>query len=270
MSLGMMLGGLNVLIVADFKNNYLELKKNQFFILILIFYLLHILGMLWTDDLSHGIDDLRVKASLIAVSIIICSRPTPTASMIRNLFLIFVLTLIVTSVFNVIIFNFFRIEYEINDIRGLSRFGSHIRYGILMAIAIPILFELYSNFLKCKYLFLIVGLWFLFYSFYSQVLSAIISLLIVVFGTLLWKLYLAKKHSLAIGIISIFIGLITCTILYLMTPIQYKEIYQPNYISLKETWNKRSQIPYDSLDLRKQKLSNTLERYLHSKKLPVN
>lgn len=269
MSLGMMLGGLNLLIAADFKNNFLELKKNPFFVLIFGFYLLHLLGMLWTDDLSHGFDDLRAKASLVAIPIIICSKPLPKLKFIRNLFLVFILTLIVTSVFNLIIYNFYRVEFDINDIRGLSRFGSHIRYGILIALGLPILFELYSNFPKWKYFFLIAFLWFIFYTFYSQILSGIIAVLIVVFGRVFWKLYFSKKYALAIGLVSVFIGLIMCTFLYLMRPIHNVEMCQPNYVSLKETWNKRSEIPYDSLDLRKQKLSQTLERYLLSKKLPV-
>jgi hypothetical protein len=40
-------------------------------------------------------------------------------------------------------------------------------------------------------------------------------------------------------------------------------------VSLKQEWNKRAKIPYDSLDLRKQGLKFTLERYLISKNLPV-
>ena len=103
LSLGMMLGGLNLLLVADFKGYFANLKKNRFFIFILLFYLMHLLGMLWTDDSSHGFDDLRVKASLISIPLIICSNPIPTASIIRKLFLLFVLTLTVTSIYNVII-----------------------------------------------------------------------------------------------------------------------------------------------------------------------
>ena len=269
LSLGMMLGGLNLFLVSDFKGNFANLKKNQFFIFILLFYLMHLLGLLWTEDSTHGFDDLRVKASLIAIPLIICSNPIPTTSIIRKLFLLFVLTLLVTSIYNFTIYTLFREIFELNDIRDLSRFGSHIRYGILIAIGIPVLLELKSNYPKWKYLFLLVGLWFLFYSYYSQVLSGIIAVLIVVFGTLLWNIFNAKKYFWALGIISVFLILISSTILYLMIPIEYNETSPANYISLKEQWNKRSNIPFDSLDLRKQKLSSTLERYLHSKNLPV-
>jgi len=269
LSLGMMLGGLNLLLVADFKGYFANLKKNRFFIFILLFYLIHLLGMFWTEDTAHGFDDLRVKASLIAIPLLICSKPILNLTTIKNLFLLFILTLTVTSIYNVIIYMFLRENFELNDIRDLSRFGSHIRYGILIAIGIPVLIELKSYYPKWKYLFLLVGLWFLFYSYYSQVLSGIIAVLIVVFGTLLWKLFNAKKYGWALGIISIFLVLISSTILYLMIPIENNETSPANYISLKEEWCKRSLIPFDSLDLRKQKLSSTLERYLHSKNLPL-
>jgi hypothetical protein len=269
MSLGMMLGGLNLLLVADFKGYFVNLKKNRFFIFILLFYLIHLLGMFWTDDTAHGFDDLRVKASLIAIPLIICSKRMLNLTTIKNLFLLFILTLTVTSIYNIIIYSFFRENFELNDIRDLSRFGSHIRYGILIAIGIPVLVELKSYYPKWKYLFLLVGLWFLFYSYYSQVLSGIISVLIVVFGTILWKLFNAKKYFWGLGIISIFLVLICSAILYLMIPIKLSKIAPANNVSLKEEWNKRSLIPFDSLDLRKQKLSSTLERYLHSKNLPV-
>ncbi|MCX6196610.1 MAG: hypothetical protein NTY55_08150, partial [Flavobacteriia bacterium] len=229
LSLGMMLGGLNLLLVSDFKGNFANLKKNRFFIFILLFYLIHLLGMLWTDDNSHGFDDLRVKASLIAIPLIICSNPIPTTSIIRKLFLLFVLTLLVTSIYNFTIYTLFREIFELNDIRDLSRFGSHIRYGILIAIGIPVLLELKSNYPKWKYLFLLVGLWFLFYSYYSQVLSGIIAVLVVVFGILLWNIFNAKKYFWALGIISVFLILISSTILYLMIPIEYNETSPANY-----------------------------------------
>ena len=214
MSLGMMLGGLNLLLVADFKGNFENLKKNKFFLFLFLFYLLHLAGMLWTDDISHGFDDLRVKASLIAIPLIICVKPIPTALTIRNLFLLFVLTLTLTSIYNFTIYTFFRESFKLNDIRDLSRFGSHIRYGILITIGIPILIELKSHYPKWKYLFLIVGLWFLFYSYYSQVLSSIVSVLIVIFGTILWKLFHANKYIWGLGIITIFIVITASTILY--------------------------------------------------------
>ena len=270
MSLGMMLGGLNLFLVADFRGNFIELKNNKFFLFLFLFYLLHLAGMFWTDDITHGFDDLRVKASLIAIPLIIWSKPIPFASTIRNLFLLFVLTLTVTSIYNFTIYAFFREGFELNDIRDLSRFGSHIRYGILIAIGIPVLIELKSYYPKWKYLFLLVGLWFLFYSYYSQVLSGIIAVLIVVFGTILWKLFNANKYIWGLGIISIFIVLTASTILYLMLPIKYKGTSNQNYFLLKEKWGKRSDIPFDSLDLRKQRLSNTLERYLLSKNLPLS
>jgi hypothetical protein len=55
-----------------------------------------------------------------------------------------------------------------------------------------------------------------------------------------------------------------------MQPIKQEFVFRENYITLEQSWNKRSAIAYDSLDLRKQNLSQTLERYLISKNLPVS
>jgi hypothetical protein len=57
--------------------------------------------------------------------------------------------------------------------------------------------------------------------------------------------------------------------LYLIQPLESRSAFSENYSTLKIEWNKLSKIPYDSLDLRKQHLSQTLERYLISKNLPV-
>jgi hypothetical protein len=61
----------------------------------------------------------------------------------------------------------------------------------------------------------------------------------------------------------------TALIVYLSKPINQQSAFSENQVTLKTAWNKRAKIPFDSLDLRKQHLRYTLERYLISKNLPV-
>jgi hypothetical protein len=82
-------------------------------------------------------------------------------------------------------------------------------------------------------------------------------------------LFYKKKFVLLGGIVLTAILLLTTLIAYLKQPIESKSSFPENYVTLKIEWNVRSKIPYDSLDLRKQQLSQTLERYLISKNLPV-
>jgi O-antigen ligase len=95
------------------------------------------------------------------------------------------------------------------------------------------------------------------------------SLAVVVFVLLLWELYQRRKWSIIIGTLLLFGVVKIGLIVYLGKPINQKSAFQENYVSLKQEWNKRAKIPYDSLDLRKQGLKFTLERYLISKNLPV-
>ena len=185
------------------------------------------------------------------------------------LFACFVATLLLTSLVNFFTYAFFADRFHLIDIREMSLFGSHIRYGILIGFGVACCYSLAQEFKNLKGVFLLIAFWFAFYTYYSQVLSGIIALAMVVFGLLFWKLYQRKQYYL-IGIIALIVLVLKGTlIIYLMLPIKQQSIFKENYLTLEEEWNKRSNISYDSLDLRKQQLSQTLERYLISKNLPV-
>jgi hypothetical protein len=267
--MGLLLGGLNFFLEGNLKEKLYRLKENKFFLIIFGFYLLHVIGMLWTQNWDYGLNELRQKSSLGIISIIIFSRPLPKKNLFNLLLLGYIATLVITSIINFIVYRFFSDQFNLIDIREMSRFGSHIRFGILIGFGVAVCYQLKMAFPKYKWILFSVAIWFAFYTYYSQVLSGIIALLIVVFGLLIWKLYQHKKYFL-IGVILLFSMLMKgALIVYLMQPIKQQSIFKENYITLQEEWNKRSSISYDSLDLRKQHLSQTLERYLISKNLPV-
>jgi len=269
MSMGLLLGGLNFFLEGNLKEKLSRLKANKFFLIIFGFYLLHLIGMLWTQNWEYGLNELRQKSSLGIISIIIFSRPLPNKKQFNSLLLGFIATLVITSIFNFIVYTFFSDQFNLIDIREMSRFGSHIRFGILIGFGVAVCYRLKTAFPNYKWIFFSVASWFAFYTYYSQVLSGVISLIIVVFGLIFWMLFYQKKFVLIGGIILTAILLLTTLIAYLKQPIESKSSFPENYVTLKMEWNVRSKIPYDSLDLRKQQLSQTLERYLISKNLPV-
>lgn len=269
MSMGLFLGGLNFFLEGNFSEKFNQLKQNKFFLLIFGFYLVHVLAMLWTNNWEYGLNALRQKSSLGIIPIIICSNPLPEKRILNLLFTAFVSTQLITSLINFFTFTFFGEKFQLIDIREMSLFGSHIRFGILIGFGVACCYFLAQSFKKLNVLFLLVASWFAFYTYYSQVLSGIIALLIVLFGLLFWKLYQQKKHLAMAAIVFLVVGLKIAVFIYLMQPIKQDFIFRENYVTLEKSWNKRSEIPYDSLDLRKQNLSKTLERYLISKNLPV-
>jgi hypothetical protein len=54
MSMGLLLGSLNLLLEADFRNNLRRLKENRLVHLLLLFYLLFWFSLLWSDNLKEG------------------------------------------------------------------------------------------------------------------------------------------------------------------------------------------------------------------------
>lgn len=269
MSMGLLLGGLNFFIEGNLKEKLARLKENKLFLVIFGFYLLHVIGMLWTQNWDYGLNELRQKSSLGIISIIIFSRPLPHKKQLHLLFFAFIATLVLTSIINFIVYRFFSDQFNLIDIRDMSRFGSHIRFGILIGFGVAVCYHLKSSFPNYKWMLFSVAIWFAFYTYYSQVLSGIISLMIVVFGLIFWKLFHLKKFVLIGGIGLSSILILMGLIFYLKQPIESKSAFPENYVTLKTEWNRRAKIPFDSLDLRKQHLSITLERYLISKNLPV-
>lgn len=269
MSMGLLLGGLNFFLEGNLKEELSRLKENKFFLIIFGFYFFHVLGMLWTQNWDYGLNELRQKSSLGIISIIISSRPLPNKKQLNLLLLAFISTLVITSLFNFIVYTFFSDQFNLIDIREMSRFGSHIRYGILIGFGVAVCYQLQTAFPKYKWLLFSLAIWFAFYTYYSQVLSGIISLMIILFGLIIWRLYQRRKFII-LGCLGISILLLFTSItFYLKQPVESKSAFPENYVSLKTEWNKCASIPYDSLDLRKQHLSQTLERYLISKNLPV-
>lgn len=53
------------LIKADFKNDYEKLKNNSVVIAVILFLLLHIVGLLWTSDISWGLHMLKKEVKFL-------------------------------------------------------------------------------------------------------------------------------------------------------------------------------------------------------------
>ncbi len=269
MSLGLLFGGIGFLLERDFKNYWQQLKSNRLFWLLVAFYLLHFVGLIWSKNLDYGLNDIRVKFSLFAIALIVCTRPPFTKSQLTIFYLIFVLALFTTSLVNFTCYQFFQDKINYIDIRDLSLFGSHIRFGILIALGVLANYFLWNLQPKMRWFWLISSLWLVFYTYYSQVLSGVISIAVVVLVLLIWELYQRRKWIIIIGTLLLLVVLNIGLVVYLSKPINQKSAFQEDYVSLKQEWNKRAKIPYDSLDLRKQGLKFTLERYLISKNLQV-
>lgn len=66
---------INWLVEADFKYKFETLIKNKFTFLFVSLYIVHLIGLIYTENKSSGEFDLQVKLSLIIFPILLGSRP---------------------------------------------------------------------------------------------------------------------------------------------------------------------------------------------------
>lgn len=149
MSTSQMLLGANWLIEGNYKEKLRRLWKNKPAVVVCSIFLLHLLGMTYTSDWDYGLNDLRIKAPLFILPFIIStSRPLSKKQ------ISFILEVFTTSVLLGTVISFSELvgsnnwirtafgypEKQLLDIRDISLFISHIRFSLLICLAIFFLF----------------------------------------------------------------------------------------------------------------------------------
>jgi len=297
MSVTMLFLALNFLLEGEYKLKIQRLITNKAFVLLSLFFLLHIIGLIWTSNFDYALHDIKVKLPLIIIPIIIIGKPPKNEKHLHYILIAFVASTFLSSVINFSMYQQWIGSREYEDIRGLSLFGSHIRYAVIVTMSIAILLYFLKS-KKYRWLTIILIIWFTFYTFYSQVLSGLITLF-TVYSFYSFYLVWRKWKVASIVLVSLIgIGLISL-LFWIFKPIQINmddyrnlktetaegnpythefdkitpETEEPTNIyvceiELHRDWSKYSKLPLDSLDLDGQPLKQTLIRYMSSKRLP--
>ncbi len=296
MSLAMILMLLNIILEADFKNYWLKLKNNKPFLALVAFYSLYFIGLSYTQDFKLAGELIKTSIPLLLVPTMLCCKPIEDRQIIKKILWFFIASLLVTSLLNFALYQHWVGNVIYDDIRGLSHFGSHVRYGILVSLASG--FSLYFSIINKKYrfVFLFLTLWFAFYTFYSQIISGFITLISAIITILFYYLYQWKRWTVLI--LALFVVLLISAGIYLLIPASvqfvtleelpkntalgnpYKhdvdlEAYEDGVpiftfiseIELEIEWEKVSNMDLHGKDKDGESLMMTLIRYMASKKL---
>jgi len=254
------------LLFGDYKEFVNRFKENRVWLGLLLFFLfLHVLSCLWSTDLSAAWNGIRVRLSAVAIPLLITTTLPWKKQHLITLFKGFLMLLTLLMTLNIIRFIYLIDQQEMHDIRQLSWFGSHIRFGILVSLAIGISWYLFSKrhlhpFWALSFIALATA-----YTVYSQTFSAILSLGVVVVYILmdLCKNF-AWKWMLILGCASAGI-LIAVGIVYdFQTPAPPCGSF-PNVESAARAWQNKSKLNWFGKDGKGQILQRTCERYLCSK-----
>ncbi|MDX1348711.1 MAG: O-antigen ligase family protein [Putridiphycobacter sp.] len=301
MSLGTMLLLLNWLLEADFaakRERFLQKPTSWIFVFLFGFGLI---SLIWSSNLAYGVHDLRIKLPLFIIPLVLSTSVPLARHYFYFLLYLFILTVVTTSLWNY--YQFSKNFENVHDIRQMSRFISHIRYSVLVNLAI---FFSYYLLLKKKwmmYLWAPIIVWLAFYQYKAQVVNGyglfiILSILSIIYWIRNLKSIQWKRIALvglATFVVTVFIGVIyvwqKTNVAIQNVDYSKLELYTANhngyyhqrntnisedgklvylYVSEKEcraAWAKRSDVHFDSLDKKGHPIAGTLYRYMTSKDL---
>ena len=237
----------NWLIEGDFKQKWLRLKSNKLFWAIISIYLIHVVGLVYSQDIPEGLKDLRIKLPLLFLATLFFS----TKPLNTNEFKILLYCFLIGSFTNTlwcIIYNFILHGNEVA--RNASRFMSHIRLGLYLnlTVAVCFYFIIESKKYLLKILFLALLGYFLFSMYALGLASGIVNLLLVSSVGLFFYLFKQKLYiKLISAVIIIFFAFFGYT--YLKSIFSFQFIAQVSENNTPHKFNKTGNIylNYNSL-----------------------
>jgi hypothetical protein len=172
--------GANWLLEKNYTEKWHQLRFNKIFWVLASLFFLHVIGMLYTDNVPKGIDDLRNKLPLLTLPLILFSTKPLSKKEYKLLFDFFLVSVLVSSICCFVVFLGYT-KKVIVDERQASVFMSHIRFSLFIAFAIIVL--VYSSAkqqkLLTKLLYWLVVLWLLFFMYKLEMATGFLCLVVV-------------------------------------------------------------------------------------------
>lgn len=279
-----------------------RLLSNKAALFLIGIWLLHVIGLIWTNNLSYSIKDLRVKLPLLIVPFIMAGEPLINKKTFIRILSVHSLAVLAGSL--VVMYGL--VIRHISDPREASVLISHIRFSLNVCVAIftgawCLITQKEEN-RMIRLLRMVLLLWLLVFLFILGSFTGIAVIGLTGFAALLR--FGLKGRSRRVKIMTV--SVIAITLLSLggwfvhfymknirrdpVNPAQleWKTPNGNNYLhildnqqvenghylwmyvcddEMRTAWNLRSNIPFDSLDRSGQPLRFTLVRFLTSKGL---
>ena len=187
-----------------FKSKLSRFWHNKAAVLLVAFYLMHVVGLLWTSDFQYALRDLRVKLPILVMPFVLSSMEPLDRKRFDFVLLVYVLSVFIATQFS--FFRYVRHDYE--DVREISRFISHIRFCLNIVFSMAVIgYYLYKRRISKgksvpsfgikvvidQFLMWLLLFWFAYVIFIFESLSGYVILAAVVLATLLFAFLRWKK-----------------------------------------------------------------------------
>lgn len=297
---------LNWILEGGFVRKLKILWHRKSVIAILSIYILQIIGLLYSKDLSYGLQDSKIKLPLLALPLIVGTSEFISLKKIKVILQFFIASVFVGTIISSVAYLLMKQTY-LPDTRRISLIISHIRFSLLidLSVFICLYFSLFKTFQVRnheKIIYLPAAGWFILFQLILQSFTGIWILMVLLPVVLISWAFNQKKIWVRASVIIFLSG--GLSLILAVTYSAYSKFYPPPSINrkslekftaqgnlysqntdnnilenghyvylnicekeLREEWNRLSNIDYDGTDRKGQSLKQTLIRYLTSKGL---
>jgi flagellar basal body-associated protein FliL len=289
------------ILLKGIAGGFRDLVRNKPVMAFLSIFLLHVAGLVFTTDFDYAFKDLRTKLPLLLLPLFLGTSKPIGKKMFNAYLMLFLLALLVGT----LIYGWRISQLEFRDIRDVSKNVSHIILGLELALGIFISGRfIFGNRIHwaLRGLLFVLSSWFLVYILYSRSFTGLAVFAITLMIILPVLVFRQKRPGLKI-LLSVVLVLFTAGIA-IYSYWSVKQFYTVNSVDktrldsltllgnpythntasnltengnylylycqfdeMREAWNRRSSIPYDSTGVRGEKIEHTLVRYLSSRNL---
>ena len=293
------------LLEEDFNRKYKQLKENKSILILSSIFLLHIVGLIYTTDFSNALKDIKIKLPLLLFPIIVGTSNKLKLKDIKLIISVFTISIVLKTFFGIAVLSNITGK-EINNIQDIAGKFSHIRYALLLNIAI--FSNIYLIFISpktknknFKVLHFFAIIWLSIFLFILHSVTGWIIFFILIIFTGIYIVFNSTNTSFKSGGIMLSFTITGIIIFYLIYSINKfnrtdkidinnidthtlsSNPYINNFESkdrenghfvyvylcekeIKKEWNNLSNIKYKGKDKKDQNIRYTLIRYLSSKK----
>ena len=210
---------------GGFKDKFSRFCNNKAAVLLVAFFLMHLVGLLYTADFQYAMKDLRVKLPILVMPFVLSSMPPLDRKRFDLVMLVYVLSVFVATLFSFSTY----LKHDYEDVREISHFISHIRFclNIVFCMAIigyylvksrrvvepvetPVL-KCLNRFLQCFLLLWFVYQIYIFESLSGYVILAAVVVISVVYAFLRWKK--GRGWRIAVGVSVLAVLLVASVVL---------------------------------------------------------
>ena len=210
---------------GGFKDKFSRFCNNKAAVLLVAFFLMHLVGLLYTADFQYAMKDLRVKLPILVMPFVLSSMPPLDRKRFDLVMLVYVLSVFVATLFSFSIY----LKHDYEDVREISHFISHIRFclNIVFCMAIigyylvksrrvvepvetPVL-KCLNRFLQCFLLLWFAYQIYIFESLSGYVILAAVVVVSAVYAFLRWKK--GRGWRIAVGVSALAVLLVASVVL---------------------------------------------------------